>query len=167
FGGLADNSNQPIDIESDSLEVLDAKNIAIFRGNVKAVQGSMVLRSRELHVKYTQSEKRQAGASAPAASGGTQITTIDAKGPVIITTADSQTVTSDWALFDVQQQLVTIGGNVVLTQGENVIKGDRLIIDLKTGRSRVEYERDPTTGKRPRVKGLFIPKKSGQQDKPQ
>ncbi|RMF02600.1 MAG: hypothetical protein D6773_08425, partial [Alphaproteobacteria bacterium] len=33
FGGLADNSNQPIDIESDSLEVLDAKNIAIFRGN--------------------------------------------------------------------------------------------------------------------------------------
>ena len=59
---------------------------------------------------------------------------------------------------------MTIGGNVVLTQGENVIKGDRLVIDLKTGRSRFEHTGDPATGKRPRVKGLFMPQQSDKKD---
>lgn len=153
FAGFARNSNEPIDIESDTLEVQDAKKIAIFRGNVKAVQGDMTLRSRALHVSYDGDQGVQG-------SGGTEITEIRADGPVIITTANNQTATSEWALFDVKSQTVTIGGNVVLTQGENVIKGDRLVIDLTTGRSRFENTGQTPEGQRPRVKGLFMPKQS-------
>jgi len=167
FAGFSKGNNEPIDIESDSLEVLDAKNIAIFRGNVKAVQGGMVLRARELHVKYTGKNTAQKAGAGTAPGSGSEITTIDAKGPVVITTKQSQTVTSDWALFDIKAQTVTIGGDVVLTQGDNVIKGDRLVIDLKTGRSLVEYKRNAATGKRSRVKGLFMPKRDKKKEKQQ
>ena len=71
-------------------------------------------------------------------SQDTQITKIEAKGEVVITSDKDQTTTSDWALYDVPAQLVTVGGNVVLTQGQNVLKGDRLVIDLKTGESRFD-----------------------------
>jgi lipopolysaccharide export system protein LptA len=149
FGGFSTDSNAPIDIEADTLEVLDAEQVAIFRGNVKAVQGDMTLRSKTLHVSYTGDEGMQ--------DSCTEITRIRAEGPVIITTKEDQTSTSDWALFDVKSQTVTIGGNVVLSQGENVIKGDRLVIDLKTGRSRFENPDDVASDGRKRVKGLFMP----------
>ena len=71
----------------------------------------------------------------PAAAGAdqqAQITKIEAKGDVIINSAQDQTTTSDWALYDVPAQLVTVGGNVVLTPGSEC-EGDRLVIDLKTG----------------------------------
>lgn len=150
FAGFSRDSNAPIDIESDTLEVQDAQKLAIFRGNVKAVQSDMTLRSKELYVKYA--------GDRGAKGTGSQITTIRAKGKVVITTKDDQTATSDWALFDVKSQTVTIGGDVVLSQGENVIKGDRLVIDLKTNRSRFENKGDVATGKRPRVRMLVIPK---------
>lgn len=168
FGGFSGNSNEPIDIEADMLEVLDEKKIAIFSGNVKAVQGKMTMRSRQLKVKYSD---EQAGAANPDArktsadgqekSGGSRITSIRAEGKVLIESGDDQTATSDWAFFDVIKQTVTLGGNVVLSQGGNVLKGDKLIIDLKTNRSRIVNLGDGS--KRRRVRGLFMPKKSNVQ----
>jgi len=88
--------------------------------------------------------------------GGNQITKIEARGSVIITTDQEQTTTSDWALFDVPAQQVTVGGNVVLTQGKNVLKGDRLVVDLKTGESRFENTGNNATGGK--IRALFMPK---------
>ena len=159
IAGLSAKTDQPIDIESDTLEVLDDEKRAVFRGNVKVVQGGMTLRSRELLVNYSGGE----GLS----GSGSRINRIRADGKVLITTERNQTATSDWAIFNVTSQLVTIGGNVVLSQGENVIKGDRLIIDLKTGRSRFENEGQVAAKKR--VHGIFKPNqvdKSKQVDKP-
>jgi lipopolysaccharide export system protein LptA len=168
FGGLSENSDQPIDIESDVLMVYDAKKYAKFKGNVKAVQGTTTLRARELDVHYVGGGDKLAGkegatpvktAEADAKAegdSGTQITKIEAKGEVIITSEDDQTTTSDWALYDVPSKMVTVGGNVVLTQGQNVLKGDRLIIDLKTGESRFENTSDTASGGR--IRALFMPK---------
>ena len=75
---------------------------------------------------------------------------------MVITTDQDQTTTSDWALYDVPTQLVTVGGNVVLMQGKNVLKGDRLVIDLKTGESRFENKGDTAAGGR--IRALFVPK---------
>ena len=177
FGGFSKNSGEPIDIESDVLVVHDAKKYATFKGNVKAVQGTSTLRSKELDVHYVgggsdslTSAPGATGATAnadakggdPKAGGGTglgdgtQISKIEARGEVIITNDQDQTTTSDWALYDVPAQLVTVGGNVVLTQGKNVLKGDRLIIDLKTGESRFE---NPGNAVAPsRIRALFMPK---------
>lgn len=158
FGGFSDDSNEPINIEADALEVQDANKIAIFSGNVVAVQGKMTMRSKRLKVKYAGEPAEAAGEKT---SGGSQITSITAEGKVLIESGDDQTSTSDRAFFDVIKQTVTISGNVVLSQGENVIKGDQLVIDLKTNLSRFVNSGDPT--KRQRVRGLFMPKKSGAQ----
>jgi lipopolysaccharide export system protein LptA len=177
FGGLSKNSSEPINIESDVLVVHDAQKYATFKGNVKAVQGTTTLRSRELDVHYvgsgsdnltkgtdttgaTPAAATKPGDPKPAggadASNGTQISKIEARGEVVITSDQDQTTTSDWALYDVPAQLVTVGGNVVLMQGKNVLKGDRLVIDLKTGESRFENPGDTGTGGR--IRALFMPK---------
>lgn len=150
FAAFAANSDEPIDIESDQLDVDDAAKLAVFSGNVKAVQGAMTMHSKLLRVKYSGGEG--------SLGSGSQITNIKAEGKVLIVTGKDQNATSDWADFDVSSQVVVIGGNVVLSQGENVIKGDRLVINLKTGQSRFENTGDPK--KRKRVRGLFMPKQS-------
>jgi lipopolysaccharide export system protein LptA len=184
FGGLTENSNEPIDIESDVLVVHDKEKYANFTGNVKAVQGTTILRAKELKVHYVGGDKLNPGpkkegggemAAAPAtkvadaqggaAAGGdnAQITKIEAKGEVVITSEKDQTTTSDWAIYDLPAQQVTVGGNVVLTQGENVLKGDRLVIDLKTGESR--FENSGTAAAGGRIRALFMPKDAGKKAK--
>jgi lipopolysaccharide export system protein LptA len=54
-------------------------------------------------------------------------------------------------LFDMKTNSVTLSGHVTMTQGENVLRGDRLIVDLTNGVSRVESGKDG----RGRVQGLF------------
>jgi lipopolysaccharide export system protein LptA len=173
FGGLSQSSGDPIDIESDALVVHDKEKYATFRGKVKAVQGTTTLRAKELNVHYvggaslapgnkeggaeTSTKVADAKAGGEAAKGDqAQITKIEAKGEVVITSDKDQTTTSEWALYDVAGQTVTVGGNVVLTQGQNVLKGDRLIIDLKTGESRFENTGNEATGGR--IRALFMPK---------
>lgn len=177
FGGFSDNSGEPIDIESDVLVVHDAKKYATFKGSVKAVQGKTTLEAKELDVHYTGSgsDSLSKGADTTGATasndatatdakpeagalgqGGAQISKIEARGAVVITTDQDQTTTSDWALYDVPTQMVTVGGNVVLMQGKNVLKGDRLIIDLKTGESRFENKGNTAAGGR--IRALFVPK---------
>ena len=182
FGGLTESSKDPIDIESDVLVVHDKQKYATFKGNVKAVQGTTTLRAKELNVHYVGGDNLATGAkkeggeqTAPAtkvadAQGGggaaakkdTQITKIEAKGDVVITSEDDQTTTSDWAIYDLPAQQVTVGGNVVLTQGKNVLKGDRLVIDLTTGESRFENTGNAATGGR--IRALFMPKQEGAKD---
>jgi lipopolysaccharide export system protein LptA len=158
------NADKPVNIEADSLEVDDRKKVAVFRGNVSATQGDVNMKSKEIEVSYNGASNKTASAdnSAPAASaapfgGGGEITQIDAKGDVFITMKPSkegdkpQTAKSDWALFDVKKQQVTMGGGeVVLTQGENVLRGTKLIVDITTGLSRFE-------NKGGRIGAIFTP----------
>jgi lipopolysaccharide export system protein LptA len=181
FGGLTESSNEPIDIESDVLVVHDKEKYASFKGNVKAVQGTTVLRANQLKVHYVGGDKlnpgpkKEGGEAAPAtkvadaqggaaaaASDNAQITKIEANGDVVITSEKDQTTTSDWAIYDLAAQQVTVGGNVVLTQGENVLKGDRLVIDLKTGESRFENSGNDAAGGR--IRALFMPKEAGKKE---
>jgi lipopolysaccharide export system protein LptA len=103
------------------------------------------------------------GGAAAAAGDNAQITKIEATGEVVITSEKDQTTTSDWAIYDLPAQQVTVGGNVVLTQGENVLKGDRLVIDLKTGESRFENSGSDAAGGR--IRALFMPKEAGKKAK--
>ncbi len=166
------NADKPIDIVADALEVDDKKKVAVFKGNVSATQGTFNIRATELQVKYASKADAadKPGAQEPPAApvaglspgGGADITQIDAKGKVVVTTQNDQTAKSDWAVFEVKKQLVTIGGSeVVLAQGPNVIKGTRLIIDLKSGLSRFETGGGvASNGDKPRerLRAIFTPK---------
>ena len=161
--GFSQNRDQPIQIESVSLEMRDKKKEATFSGNVKVIQGDTTMTSKVLVVYY---ESKDQAAPAPASNaktspksapmqsaapgpGGTSsIKRLEAKGDVIVTQKD-QVVTGETAVFDTKSNLITMMGGVVLTQGKNVLKGDRLLVDMTTGVSRVESDSG-------RVQGLFV-----------
>ena len=143
------SSKGPIDIESDLFVVHDKEKYATFRGNVKAVQGTTTLRAGELKVNYVGGDKlafgtKKEGGGEPAAStkvsdtegdvarsdNNAQITKIEARGDVVITSEKDQR--------------------------KNVLKGDRLVIDPKTGEIRFENTGNAAAGGR--VRALFMPK---------
>src|SRR3982075_143541 len=160
--GFSQNRDQPIQIEAASLEMRDKKKEATFAGNVKGVQGDTTMTSKTLVVFYDSTPtppaapapNSKAAKSAPIQSatpgpgGSSSIRRLEAKGSVVVTQKD-QVVTGDTAVFDTRANLITMLGGVVLTQCKNVLRGDRLLVDMTTGVSRVESE----SGK---VQGLFI-----------
>ena len=66
----------------------------------------------------------------------------------MVVTQKEQTATGDLGMFDMKTNTVTLTGNVVMTQGKNVLRGDRLVVDLTSGVSRVESGKN---GQRPRA----------------
>lgn len=49
---LQSDSDQPIEVEADSLEIRDSDNISIYSGNVRLVQGSMRIRADRLVIHF-------------------------------------------------------------------------------------------------------------------
>jgi lipopolysaccharide export system protein LptA len=162
--GFSQNRDQPIQIEAASLEMRDKKKEATFSGNVKVVQGDTTMTSKSLVVFYDSGPAPAPATPAPAApkgsksgsmqsatpgpGGSSSIRRLEAKGSVVVTQKD-QVVTGETAIFDTRANLITMVGGVVLTQCKNVLKGDRLKVDMTTGVSRVESD----SGK---VQGMFI-----------
>ena len=154
--GFATNRNLPIQIESTSLEVRDKDRIATFVDNVRLVQGDTILECKTLVVHYEGSGMGGATIKpTPASTGavGSGIRKLEAKGGVVVTQKE-QTATGNTGLFDMKSNTVTLLGNVVITQGQNVLRGDRLFVDLTSGVSRVE---SGAAGQGQRVQGLFLP----------
>jgi lipopolysaccharide export system protein LptA len=83
----------------------------------------------------------------PGPGGSSSIRRLEARGNVVVTQKD-QIVTGETAVFETKTNLITMLGSVVLTQCKNVLRGDRLMVDMTTGVSRVESD----SGK---VQGLF------------
>jgi lipopolysaccharide export system protein LptA len=176
--GFSQNRDQPIQIEAATLEMRDKKKEATFSGNVKVIQGDTTMTSKTLVVFYdsTPATPAPAAGAAPAANakaapvkaaapmqsatpgpgGSSSIRRLEARGNVVVTQKD-QVVTGETAVFDTKTNLVTMLGGVVLTQGKNVLRGDRLMVDMTTGVSRVESDSG-------RVQGLF--QSSGQGGSP-
>ncbi|MBR0834985.1 LPS ABC transporter substrate-binding protein LptA [Bradyrhizobium manausense] len=171
--GFSQNRDQPIQIEAASLEMRDKKKEATFSGNVKVVQGDTTMTSKTLVVFYESSSDKQAAPQAapaqsasakgqkgaamqsatPGPGGASSIKRLEARGNVVVTQKD-QVVTGETAVFDTKTNLITMLGGVVLTQCQNVLRGDRLMVDMTTGVSRVESD----SGK---VQGLFVQTQGG------
>jgi lipopolysaccharide export system protein LptA len=161
--GFSQNRDQPIQIEAASLEMRDKKKEATFAGNVKVVQGDTTMTSKTLVVFYESGGQAPASgqptgskaaaksapmqSSTPGPGGSSSIKRLEARGDVRVTQKD-QVVTGETAVFDTKTNLITMLGGVVLTQCKNVLRGDRLFVDMTTGVSRVESD----NGK---VQGLF------------
>jgi lipopolysaccharide export system protein LptA len=144
--GFSQNRDKPIKISSASLEVRDKDKVATFSGDVHLIQGDTTLRSKTLVVFYDdESATKESGAKPPPPIAGApdaspisqQIRRVEAKGGVFVIQKD-QTATGESGVFDMQANTVTLLGNVVISQGQNVVKGDRLTVDLTSGTSRVE-----------------------------
>lgn len=151
---FAFESDQPIEITADTLEVVQADRTATFSGNVDAVQGELVLSADELRVHY-----RGDGDEKPATPGSTgTIRRIEARGSVVIT-SPRETAQGEVGIYDVTGAFVTLEGSVILTRDDNVIRGDRLELDLSTGVSRVVTASPDSEESAPdrRVRAVFVP----------
>jgi lipopolysaccharide export system protein LptA len=149
--GFSQNRDQPVHIEAATLEVRDKQKQATFSGDVRVKQGDTGLRCKSLVVFYEQSGEpgepsKTLQAASPGPGGEQRIKRLEARGSVVVTQKD-QTATGELGIFDMKSNTVPLTGNpVVMTQGQNVLRGGKLVVDLTSGVSRVEGGR---------VQGLF------------
>jgi len=143
LSGLKMSGNEPIQIESDKLEVREKENVAVFSGNVSVVQGPTLLKAGKLTVYYV-------SGTGSATTGSAAIDRLEVDGKVYVKSED-QVATGDRGTFDMKSEVLVLSGKeVVLSQGTNVLVGCKLTVDMKTGEANVD-------GCGGRVKGLFQP----------
>jgi lipopolysaccharide export system protein LptA len=163
------DKDQPVQIEAASLEVRDKNKMATFSGDVQVVQGDTTMKCQKLVVFYgqevgiAQKETGQGGAPAPdtkpalaGPKGAQNIRRIEARGGVTVITKD-QNASGDLGVYDLIAKTITLTGNVVVSQGQNVIHGERVVVDTVTGNARVESNKQGGGGTPSRVRALIQP----------
>lgn len=156
------DQGQPIQIDAKSLVVHDKNKTAIFSGDVKVVQGDTTMTCKTLVVFYGQElgiggkQVADANSTAAAVPDTQNIRRIEARGGVTVVSKD-QTASGDLGVDDLPAKTITLSGHVVVTQGRNVIHGERVIVDTVTGNAHVEAAPGVPQG---RVRALIMPQKS-------
>lgn len=139
FTGMGRDSDKPIQIAADTTTADLRSETATYAGNVRVAQGDLKLRSDKLSIK---------------AAKGT-ISRIEASGNVVLASPQGQ-ATGATAVYDIAQREVRMGGKVILAQGQNILRGTSLVINLATGRAALTGQ-GGTSG---RVEGVFVPSKT-------
>src|SRR6202011_1959942 len=137
------SSKDPVNIDAAKLDYFDKEQKLVYTGNVVATQGESELQTGTLVIFLT---PKDALAPAGVPSSSSQIRRMEAAGPVTIVSKD-QIGTGDSGVYEKSEDKVYLIGNVTLTQGPNVTKGDKLTYDLDTKQAAV-------TG---RVRSMFLP----------
>ncbi len=140
------NSNAPVDVRADRIEVQDRSDRAMFAGNVHVVQSDMTLDTSRLTVAYSRGQ---------GADSNVQIRRLDAAGGVTVKSS-SETARGDFGIYDLDRKLITLLGNVELIREGNRISGSRLVIDLDSGRAVVDGGPPGINSSGGRVSGHFI-----------
>jgi lipopolysaccharide export system protein LptA len=115
------DTDAPVDVAADRIEVQDRADRAIFSGNVEVRQGNLQLSTSRLTVAYANAD-------------GIQIERLEASGGVTLR-SPSETARSQYAIYDLNRRLVTMIGGVTLNRGQSHVQGGRLVLDLDTGRA--------------------------------
>ena len=149
---IAPSSDGPVDVTADRLEALNQECKAIWSGSAEAVQDQSRLRANTI----TLFNQRNAGRT----GGCGVLERMEAVGEVFYVTPQ-QTVRSDSAIYTAATDTIVMIGQVVVAQGTNVLRGDRLSIVVKTGQATMETGAKGR-GKPGRVRGVFYPNQAGQ-----
>lgn len=148
------NSKAPIDITSDHAVAYNNDCTAVWTGHAEALQDNARLRADVLTAYL---EKK--APSAPGSSGDCgDLLRLEANGSVYYATPD-QKVHGDKAIYVAADDTVTVIGDVVAVRGQNVLRGDRMVLNNRTGEGHMEGN---ATGrnKADRPRGVFYPKQS-------
>jgi lipopolysaccharide export system protein LptA len=125
---------------------MTSRTLVVFYDSTSSPAAAPAARTKAANSKAAKSAPIQSATPGP--GGASSIRRLEAKGNVVVTQKD-QVVTGETAVFDTKTNMITMLGGIVLTQGRNVLRGDRLLVDMTTGVSRVESNSG-------RVQGLFI-----------
>lgn len=144
-------SDAPIEISADAADIDQLKRVAVLSGGVVAEQGPLRIEADKVTVYYA-----EGGGSAAGLEG--QIERLEASGHVKVTRPGEE-VRSSAATYRMKERAILMSGGVVAVRGKNVVKGDKLTIDL--AREIIKLDASAGGG---RVKGLFTPEKTGEGD---
>lgn len=123
FGGVKADTSAPVEVTADALSVDQSNGQARFSGNVLIGQGEMRLSAQEVTVTY--------------AGGGQQrIKSLNATGGVTLVSGPDA-AEAQAAVYDVETGNIVLTGDAIVTQGQNVLAGDRLEVNLATGTANV------------------------------
>jgi lipopolysaccharide export system protein LptA len=147
-GSFKNDPNAPMEVEASTLDVVETAKKAVFKGDVRARQGEMLLLASELAAFYA--GPTGLGAAIPADDPGAkakgqnkgQILRLEARNEVLLTSKDGLSASAKSAIFDVRANTALLVGDVLVTkpasdpqnlQRTNVLEAPRLKIDLTTG----------------------------------
>lgn len=129
--GLKLSNDQPIQIQSDQLEIKDQEKKAFFTGNVQVVQGTTTMKAGKMTVLYK-------GEGASVTSGSADIDKIYLDETVFLSSGTQQATAEKGEFNMASQTFVLEGKQVVLSQGTNVFKGCRLTVLMETGQAKLD-----------------------------
>lgn len=123
FGGMKADTNAPVEVSADQLSVNQTTGKAEFSGNVLIGQGQMKLSADKVVVQYVQGDTQK-------------IDNLDATGNVTLVNGPDAAEAKQ-AIYEVASGNITLIGDVLLTQGQNVMSGERMVVNLSDGTAQV------------------------------
>ncbi len=133
LGGISADPNAPVEVTADNLNVDQDTGSAVFSGNVVIGQGDLRLAAPEVRVTY-------------AATSG-DITRLQASGGVTFATA-TEAAEAQSADYNLASGMLTLNGEVLLTQGKSALSADSMVVNLNdgtaqmSGRVRTVFQQD-------------------------
>ncbi|WP_128254984.1 lipopolysaccharide transport periplasmic protein LptA [Falsirhodobacter deserti] len=123
MGGMRQDTSAPVSVDADQLSVDQASGQATFTGNVRVSQGELRLAADTVQVEYGADEG--------------EIRALQASGNVTLAN-ESIAAEAQEASYTIASGLIEMTGDVLLTQGQSTIAGQRLVIDAAAGTGRME-----------------------------
>lgn len=127
FGALRQDPTLPVEVTADELRVDQSKGTATFTGNVVVGQGEMRLSADRVDVEYATEGNDPTG----------RISRLHATGNVVLVNGAEAAEARD-AVYTIDSGSIVMTGDVLLTQGQNALAGQRLVVDLTTGTGTME-----------------------------
>jgi lipopolysaccharide export system protein LptA len=124
FGGLRADTTAPVEISSNRLTVDQVTGAAVFDGDVVIKQGDMLLSAALVRVEY-------------GVDGDSRIQRLHASGGVTLVSGGEAAEARD-AVYTIETGVIVLSGDVLLTQGLNILSGQKLTVDLVSGSGTME-----------------------------
>ncbi|MGR3792501.1 LptA/OstA family protein [Vannielia litorea] len=121
FGALKHDSSLPVEIAADQLQINQETGKAVFRGNVEVGQGEMRLAAAMVEVEYEGGESATGKVSRLHATGGVTLV------------SGAEAAEAREAVYTIGSSEIVMTGDVLLTQGQNALSGQKLVVDLDKG----------------------------------
>lgn len=148
-----EEGDQPISIEANRMVSQENQNTVVFLGKVDARQGTLVIRSEEMTVFYTEDKDKPAAQKTDGAGKPTsKVEKLICKQNVKVTQGDWLGA-GDRMDYFANERKVVLTGNAKAWQGRNMVAGKTITYYLNEKRSVVEQD-EATKGK---VKAVIYP----------
>lgn len=134
----------------EKIVFLGKQNKAVAYGRPKARQDNQVVESNKMTAFFK-----------PASGGGLELDRIEAVGDVIIVTLE-EVLKADRAVYKIGEKQAKLSGNIQITRGANILRGDEAFLDIINGTSTLSSKsvgKEGQMGEKNssgRVRGLFF-----------